>query len=101
MTVREKGKPYNVVIVGSPMVPKDYKLVGVAEYRQTFATLKALPCDIFLGAQGSSFDLLGKAERKAKGEMPNPFIDSVGYKKFVAAAEQAFEDEVKRETPAQ
>jgi metallo-beta-lactamase class B len=106
-TVRKKGMPYEVVIVGSPAVPKEYKLVGndkypdvVADYRQTFATLKALPCDIFLGAHGSDFDLLGKAERKAKGETPNPFIDPEGYKKFVAGAEQAFEEEVKRETPA-
>ena len=108
MTIREKGKPYNVVIVGSVSVPKGYKLVGnvkypdvVADYRQTFATLKALPCDVFLAANGSFFDLLGKSARKAKRETPNPFIDPEGYRKFIAAEEQAFEEEVKRETPAQ
>ncbi|HMC22951.1 MAG TPA: subclass B3 metallo-beta-lactamase [Thermoanaerobaculia bacterium] len=107
MTIREKGKPNNVVIVCSASVPKEYKLVGnnkypdiVADYRQTFATLKALPCDVFLAVHGSFFDLLGKAARKAKGERPNPFIDPEGYRKYVAAAEQAFEEELKRETPA-
>lgn len=106
MTIREKGKPYQVVIVGSPTVPKEYKLVDnsrypdvISDYRQTFNTLKSLPCDIFLGAHGGYFDLAGKSDRKAKGEKPNPFIDPEGYRSFVAAAEQAFEEEVKRETP--
>jgi metallo-beta-lactamase class B len=106
MTIREKGKPNNVVIVCGASVPKEYKLVGndkypdiVADYRQTFATLKALPCDVFLAGHGSYFDLLGKSARKAKGETPNPFVDPEGYRKYVAAAEQAFEEEVKRETP--
>jgi metallo-beta-lactamase class B len=106
MTVREKGRPYEVVIVGSPTVPQEYKLVdnpkypdAISDYRHTFAVLKSLPCDIFLGAHGSYFDLAGKVERKSKGEQPNPFIDPEGYRKFVAAMEQAFEEEVKRETP--
>lgn len=105
MVIREKGKMYNMVIVGSPTVPQQYKLVGndkypeiVSDYRRTFATLKALPCDIFLGAHGSYFDLIGKAARLARREKPNPFIDAEGYRKFVAAAEQAFEEELKRQT---
>jgi metallo-beta-lactamase class B len=106
MVIREKGKMYNVVIVGSPTVPRQYKLVGnnkypeiVSDYRHTFATLKALPCDIFLGARGGYFDLIDKSARLAKREKPNPFIDAEGYRKFVAAAEQAFEDELKRQSP--
>ena len=45
-----------MVIVGSPNVNPGYKLVNNAQYPQiaqdyehTFRTLKALPCDIFLG----------------------------------------------------
>ena len=103
MKVREKGRVYDVVFVGSPSVPPQYKLVGnprypdaVDDYRRTFATLKSLPCDIFLGAHGNFFDLAAKMKRI--GEKPNPFIDPKGYKKFVGEMEQAFEERVKRET---
>jgi metallo-beta-lactamase class B len=48
---------YDVVIVGSPNVNAGYTLVGNAQYpaiaqdvEKTFRVLKALPCDIFLGA---------------------------------------------------
>ena len=105
MTLREKKKAYLVVIVGGPTVPQQYKLVGnkrypdvVADYRHTFAVLKSLPCDVFLGAHGTYFDLLGKAGRVAKRETPNPFIDPDGYRKFVAEAEQAFEEALKKES---
>src|SRR5262249_47961402 len=96
-TVRERGHVYNVVLVGSPSVPSQYKLAGnprypgaVDDYRRTFATLKSLPCDVFLGAHGSFFDLAGRMRRI--GKKPNPFIDPAGYKKFVAAMEKSFEE---------
>ncbi len=61
MKVREGGKTYNVVIVGSPNVNPGYKLVGNAayptiaqDYELTFRTLKSLPCDVFLGAHGAT-----------------------------------------------
>src|SRR5579864_6521575 len=64
MKVGEKGKTYNVVIVGGPFVNPEYKLVHNAEYptiaedyEHTFKVLKSLPCDIFLGAHGMYFDL--------------------------------------------
>ena len=103
MTVRDKGRDYHVVIVGSPTIPK-YKLVGnklypniVSDYRHTFARLKSLPCDVFLGAHGSYFDLQGKLARKAKGDTRNVFIDPNGYRQFIAAAERDFEKELKRQ----
>jgi metallo-beta-lactamase class B len=102
-TVREGGRNFNVVFVGSPSVPPQYKLVGnprypdaVDDYRRQFVTLKSLPCDVFLAAHGSFFDLAGKMKRV--GAKPNPFIDPAGYKKFVAEAEAAFEERVKKET---
>ena len=61
MKVTERGKTYNVVIVGSPNVNPGYKLVGntaypqIAEdYERMWRVLKSLPCDIFLGAHGST-----------------------------------------------
>ena len=103
MTVSEKGKSYNVVIVGSPNVNPGYKLVNnktypeiAQDYRQTFRVLKGLPCDVFLGAHGSYYDMVAKYERMKQGG-ENPFIDPVGYKGYVAEREQAFEDELKKQ----
>ncbi len=102
MVVREKGKSYNIVFVGSPSVPDTYKLVGnarypdaVDDYRRQFATLKSLPCDVFLAAHGNFYDLAGKMKRR--GEKRNPFIDPEGYKAFVERMEGAFEERVKKE----
>lgn len=100
MTVREKGHDYDVVFVGSPSVPSQYKLVGnprypdaVDDYRRQFATLKSLHCDVFLASHGNFFDLQGKMKRR--GEKTNPFIDPAGYKAFVETMEAAFEKRVK------
>jgi metallo-beta-lactamase class B len=96
MTVEDGGRRYNVVIVGSPNVNEGYKLVGntayphIAEdYARGFQVLKSLPCDIFLGAHGSYFDLDGKYPRlKTAGAAA--FVDPAGYKSFIADREQAF-----------
>lgn len=102
-TVREGGRNYDVVFVGGPSVPPQYKLAGnarypdaVDDYRRQFVTLKSLRCDVFLAAHGNFFDLAGKMKRV--GAKPNPFIDPAGYKKFVAAMEAEFEERVKEET---
>jgi metallo-beta-lactamase class B len=103
LTVVDSGKSYNVVIVGSPNVNPGYKLVNnqaypqiAQDYEQTFRVLKALPCDVFLGAHGSYYDMLAKYPRlKDGGE--NPFIDPAGYKAYVSDREQAFETELKKQ----
>ena len=102
-TVREKGKNYHVVFVGSPSVPDSYKLIGnprypdvVDDYRRQFATLKSLPVDVFLASHGNFYDLAGKMKRL--GEKTNPFIDPDGYKAFVETMERAFEEKVKRQS---
>jgi metallo-beta-lactamase class B len=67
MKVKENGKEFNVVIVGSPNVNAGYKLVGNAlypriadDYERMFTVLKSLPVDIFLGAHGAYFDMEAK-----------------------------------------
>jgi metallo-beta-lactamase class B len=104
-TVRvvEKGRAYNVVIVGSPNVNPGYRFVNNAKYpniardfEHGFATLKALPCDIFLGAHGSYFDMADKLVRlKAGGS--NPFVDPDGYRAYVADREKAFLSELAKQ----
>lgn len=106
MKVTEGGKSYNVVIVGSPNVNPGYKLVRnnaypqiAQDYQRMFDVLKALPCDIFLGAHGGYFGLEGKYPHLKDGAA-NPFIDPDGYKKFVAEKEQEFHTELEKQTRA-
>jgi metallo-beta-lactamase class B len=71
---------------------------GIADdYRHTFTTLKALPCDVFLGAHGAYFDMLGKLDRIKAGAKENVWIDPKGYQAAVAEREQAFETELHRQ----
>jgi metallo-beta-lactamase class B len=103
MQVQEGGRALNVVIIGSPNVNNGYTLVGNKDYPQiaedyvkTFAVLKALPCDLFLGAHGAYFGMLAKLE-KMKAGGPNPFIDSAGYRAYVSEREETFRKEWERE----
>jgi metallo-beta-lactamase class B len=64
---------------------------GIAtDFEHTFATLRALPCDIFLGAHGGYFDMLAKLDRMPK-EGPAVFIDAAGYQAFISDARHSFE----------
>ena len=91
------------MIVGSPNVNPGYKLVNNTQYPQiakdferTFQTLKALPCDIFLGAHGSYYGMDEKFSRIAK-DGSNPFLDPADYKSYIAEREQAFRAELNRQ----
>jgi metallo-beta-lactamase class B len=106
MTAREGGRSYNVVMVGSPNVNPGYKLVnnaqypGIArDYERTFRVLGSLPCDVFLGAHGSYYNMETKYARMKAGDA-NPFIDPEGYKSYVAEREQAFRAELARQSAA-
>jgi metallo-beta-lactamase class B len=103
LRVEEGGKAYDVVIVGSPNVNPGYRLVNnpsypeiASDYASTFRVLKSLPCDIFLGAHGSYFDLQGKYARRNEGS-PGPFLDREGYQRYVAEREQAFRAELAKQ----
>lgn len=106
MKVKEGGKEYDVVIVGSPNVNPGYKLVNNAAYPQTardyernFRVLKSLHCDIFLGAHGSYFGMEEKYAAMRAGAK-NPFIDSEGYRKFVTETENHFREELAKQMSA-
>jgi metallo-beta-lactamase class B len=104
--VREAGKTYDVVIVGSPNVNPGYKLVNNArypeiadDYARGFRVLKSLPCDVFLGAHGGYYDMEAKYAR-LNGGRANPYIDPAGYKSYVADREQAFVSELQKQKAA-
>jgi metallo-beta-lactamase class B len=103
----ESGKTLHVVIVGSPSVLESYKLIGnptyphiADDYRHQFVVLKSLPCDIFLGAHSSYFDLKEKYDRLQHGDK-NAFIDPSGYTDFVADRKQLFEAAYQKQYAAQ
>lgn len=107
MKSRNGGRTLNVVIVGSPNVNPGYILVGnktypqiASDYEKTFRVLKALPCDVFLGAHGGYFDLKDKYEKMKSGAAGNPFIDPEGCRAYVADREAAFRRELEKEEKA-
>ncbi|MFL6275500.1 MAG: subclass B3 metallo-beta-lactamase [Blastocatellia bacterium] len=101
MEVKDGGKTYNVVFIGSTSAP-DYKLVNnakypkiVADYQRTFRVLESLPCDVFLGPHGSMFGLLDKMAKREQGAAANPFIDPQGYRQFVEESKKSFYEQLK------
>jgi metallo-beta-lactamase class B len=114
MRVHVPGEPAaqmrNVVIVGSWNVNPGFRLVaapgrpasypGIAQdYAHTFAVLKALPCDIFLGAHGIYFNMLAKLARMPQ-EGDRVWIDPAGYRAAVAERKAAFEAELHKQQAA-
>jgi metallo-beta-lactamase class B len=95
MRVRDGEHMRNVVILGSPTAPSEYRLTdnprypnAVWDYRRQFERLKALPCDIFLASHGNFFglDKIVAGEKKIAG--------GDEYHKFVTAIERRFEERV-------
>ncbi len=105
MRVHLPGEPAgtlrNVVIVGGVSFWSEYHFVatpghpvsypGIAQdFQHTFAVLRGLPCDVFLGAHGEYFGMLGKLKHYPQ-DGPRVFIDPAGYRDFVADAQKTFE----------
>lgn len=108
MRAAEGGRVLDVVIVGSWNVNPGYRLIdrpnhpasyrGIAnDFRHTFEVLKALHCDVFLGAHGSYFDMLAKLGRLRNGATGNVWIDPQGYRAAVREREEVFQTELDRE----
>ncbi|AEU34841.1 subclass B3 metallo-beta-lactamase [Granulicella mallensis] len=101
------GKLRDVVIIGGFTVLSQYRLTAIApqpgyypgiaqDYAHTFATLRALPCDLFLADHGSHFGLLEKLARLPK-EGATVWLDPEGYKRAVAEHQKDFEDELEKQ----
>jgi metallo-beta-lactamase class B len=102
--VTDGGKTYDVVVIGSPNVNPGYRLVGNVDYPEiatdfarTFQVLKALPCDVFLGAHGAYYGMLAKYEQSRRDGTHNPFIDPEGYREYVASKERAFRETLEQQ----
>src|ERR1700733_8702702 len=100
----------NIVIVGGASFWSEYHFVAtpghpvsyagiVQDFQHTFALLRGLPCDVFLGAHGGYFDMLTKLEHYPR-DGPRVFIDPAGYKNFVADAQETFEQALRKQQAA-
>jgi metallo-beta-lactamase class B len=104
MRVSDGGKVYDVVIVGGTTINPGVEFIrnptypGIADdYARTFQTLRALPCDVFLGAHGGYYGMAEKYEKMKAGAPVNPFIDPPGYRAFIDKSEQAFREKLAKE----
>ena len=86
MKIRDSGKTYNVVIIGSMGVNPGVKLVNNAdvpnlaeEFTRGFKVMRSLPCDVPLGSHPGMYRMQEKYAKLKQGG-PNPFIDPAGYK---------------------
>jgi metallo-beta-lactamase class B len=97
----------NIVIVGGTSFWSEYHFVGTPDhpasypniaqdFQHTFALLRGLPCDVFLGEHGRHFDMLAKLKRYPQ-DGPRVFVDPAGYMNFVAGAQKTFEQELRKQ----
>ena len=107
MEVSHAGRTLHVVIVGGFSALDSYRLIatpgqpasypGIAQdFEHTFALLRGLACDIFLGAHGEYFDMQAKLARR-QDQSPAVWIDPQGYQRSVAEAQENFEHRLRSE----
>lgn len=60
-------------------------------FSETLKYLRTVDVDIWLGAHPHQNNTFDKFERLRRGERPNPFIDPVGWKQFLADIESDFQ----------
>ena len=95
--VNDGGRSYDVVFFSSTSIvdgtrllhPPAYPTIAV-DYEQTWARLKALPCDIWFAPHGGQFAMADKLQRLDRGTQPNPFVDPAGWKALIAKGESDF-----------
>jgi metallo-beta-lactamase class B len=102
MPVSNAGKTYQVVFYCSTSVVD--KLVHnavypniVSDYEHSFAELKKMPCDVFLGPHAECFDLDEKRKQLEAGKL-DAFVDPTEMQKFVADSERAFRKQLAAES---
>ena len=103
--VIEKGRPLNVTfpcslsVAGNVLVGNKEHRTIVADYRESFAKLRAIPTDVMLPAHEEQGNLLAKRQKQLRGD-PNAFVDPTELSRFVDASESAFNKELARQQAA-
>jgi len=70
-------------------------------YARTFAVLKGLNPDVWVGQHPDMFGMAGKRNRLAGDPASNPFVDPDGYRAFVAGQEATFLEQLADERAQQ
>jgi len=69
-----------------------------ADYEKSFATWKALPCEVFLGSHAGFYGMKAKRAALDAGQA-DAFVDPQGCRAFLARQEAAFRAELKKQNP--
>ena len=106
LKAQDKGKGYNVVILGSIGVNPGYILVNNKDYPQIaddyvrgFTVLRALPCDVFLASHSRFYGMPEKYAKLKEGGL-NPFIDPAGYRAHLDLQEKNFKEKLAEQQKA-
>ena len=96
----------SLTVAGNPLVDnKAYPNIA-ADYKASFAKLKAIDADVFLAPHGEQFGLAKKAATMADNEKnkvlgaPNPFIDKAEFHRVVGNMEKDFNDQLAKQQAA-
>ncbi|MEO6245646.1 MAG: subclass B3 metallo-beta-lactamase [Opitutaceae bacterium] len=107
MAVADGGATRHVVFFSSASINDGTRLLNnplypdfARDFEATFATLRSLPCDIFLAPHGGQFAMAQKFARLERGDPENPFVDPAGWKRLIGGAEKAFRDQLATERAA-
>ncbi|MES1197243.1 MAG: subclass B3 metallo-beta-lactamase [Pseudomonadota bacterium] len=98
------GAPRNVfftcseTVAGQSLAPESWPGM-VAAYRTTFARVRTLHADVFLGPHANFFDLDAKRARQQAGDA-DAFIDPTELQRFNDEMERQFNDELARQQAA-
>jgi metallo-beta-lactamase class B len=103
LRAEEGGKSYDVVVVGSLSLNaavlvnnKAYPQIA-DDFRRSFAKMRTLKADVFVGSHNGFFQMTQKHAKLAAGGA-NPYIDPAGYKALIDSSEKAFNDRMKELT---
>ncbi|USQ97617.1 CAU/MBL1b family subclass B3 metallo-beta-lactamase [Caulobacter sp. RL271] len=93
--VVEKGWPLSVTfpcslsVAGNVLVGNKQHRNIVADYRESFIKMRAIPTDVLLPSHEEQGDLLAKRQKMLRGD-PNAFIDPAELGRYVDGYEAAF-----------
>lgn len=103
--VEEDGKQYDLVVLGGLNVNRNEPLIGHPKYPDmpqefawSFARLKVLPVDVYLGAHGYWYGLKEKRAQLLAGVEENPFIDPEGYQNALGYFENVYLERLRMES---
>ena len=105
MPVKEAGVTHNAIfhcstsVAGNPLVNnREYPTIA-ADYRASFAKLRAIDADVFLAPHALFFHPQEKL-KKVKPGAPNPFVDPGELHRFVDDSERNFDEELAKQQKA-